>query len=708
MIKSRVKRKEADDENIRAYTWAEFEPPTLIFHEMQRNHKIYKYATTFMCLDTETSHDSLVRGWVYQWAIKFDNAYIYGRSPDEIVSLLEKLCEYYGLRHDKRILIYIHNASYDLQYLKAFLFEYDPKAHFLALDNHSILICDVMGFRIICSYKLTNLSLAALSDKYAKEYIKAVGEIDYTNVHYQDEELSATDWYYMFSDVASQYDGVTAYLNTMGYKYAYNAPYTSTGFVRTECRTAANNADYWHDEFIESQLPYQYYLWCRQCFMGGVTIQSFKYAGVTIRSDKLRHLDFTSSYPARQKINYFPTGAPSYYGNVEDFDEFNEMLETYCCIFTLTLEDVHINPNIFAPCIPSSKCIHIEGETKINGKVTSADKLSIIVCELDYKWIEKQYTAESMTVTNLIYFERGKMPEWLTDEVMHFFTNKCTLKEVDELLYAKSKAYLNSIYGMTATAPVREVFEMNRNHVIEKKKYEDKNERQEREAAALSKYYNSYNNYMPYQYAIYTTAHARDALYTMIEATGDGEGHEYDNFIYCDTDSVFYLETETNKKTMPEYIAKCKAAAVDAGAFVGENFLGMPTEEPKIRAFRGLHAKCYAMEEWDKKKQEFVLKVTIAGIPKVATKFVNGKPVTKTNAEELGSIDNLKDGFVFKHCGGIRCIYNEAPITTTIINGHKITYASSAILENIEKKISEQMWTTDDACNVLEITQEEV
>ena len=250
---------------------------------------------------------------------------------------------------------------------------------------------------------------------------------------------------------------------------------------------------------------------------------------------------------------------------------------------------------------------------------------------------------------------------------------------------------------MTATAIIREVFKMDDYWILKKKKTtKDDNE------TALNKYYRSYNNFMPYQYAVWTTAHARDALFTMIECVG------YDNFLYCDTDSVFYIETPENKERMEKYAQECRQRAIDAGAFVGDKFLGEPTDEPKIRAFRAIHSKCYALDEWNKKTGEFELNVVIAGIPKGATKWENGEPVFKTNAQELGSIDNLVDGFTFKHCGGTRCVYNERPVEIIDINGHITELSSSAVIENIEKEISNTMYTKGKDYTPLHIVQEAV
>lgn len=692
MIDSYVKTKDGR-QAIKAYTPDEMTLPVIAFKELQKNHKITKYATKYICLDTETSHDSNERGWVYQWAAKFSGLYVYGRKPSEIIDFMQRVAEHYELGPSKKIILYIHNASYDLQYLKLFLRQYDPTAEFLAIDSHSIIQCDVLGFKIICSYKLTNLSLAVLADNYAETYDKAVGEIDYNIVRYQDQELTASDWFYMFSDVAAQDDGIKGYLKMQGYRYAFKAPITSTGFVRANCRKAAKEDESWRQEFQASRLDLEQYNLCRQCFMGGVCIASFKYSNTTIRGDNLRHKDFCSSYPARQMLDYMPVGKPNWYGDVTSEEELDELCAEYCCVFVLTLDDVHIKAGVTAPCIPSSKCIHMENELKLNGKVVSADTLTIVVCELDYKWIKKQYDYEAMSVDKMLIFERGEAPEWLKKEVFTYFKYKCTLADGD-ILRVKSKNMLNSIYGMTATAILREIFKMSDDYIITPEKKSDDDKR-----AALNKYYKSYNNFMPYQLAIWTTAHARDALYTMIEAVG------YDYFLYCDTDSVFYIETPENKKRMEKYAGDCRQRAIDGNAYVGEKFLGEPTDEPKLRAFRAIHSKCYAMEEWNKKTGQFELNVVIAGIPKRATKWIDGEPVVRTNAEELGSIDNLKDEFVFKHCGGTRCVYVERPITVEDINGHITEYSSSAVIENITKEISDTMYTKGKDYTPLKIVQ---
>ena len=110
MIESYVKT-EKGRQAIKAYTVKECKLPIVPFKDLQRNHKITKYGTTFICLDTETSHKGNTIGWVYQWAVKFSGLYVYGRKPSEIIELLRKIAEHYKLNERKKIILYIHNAS---------------------------------------------------------------------------------------------------------------------------------------------------------------------------------------------------------------------------------------------------------------------------------------------------------------------------------------------------------------------------------------------------------------------------------------------------------------------------------------------------------------------------------------------------------------------------------------------------------------------
>ena len=104
MIDSYVKTKDGR-QAIKAYTPQEMRLPVLAFKEKQKNHKITKYATKYICLDTETSHTDNVTGWVYQWAAKLGGLYVYGRKPSEIIDFMRRVAEHYRLNEEKKMLL---------------------------------------------------------------------------------------------------------------------------------------------------------------------------------------------------------------------------------------------------------------------------------------------------------------------------------------------------------------------------------------------------------------------------------------------------------------------------------------------------------------------------------------------------------------------------------------------------------------------------
>lgn len=686
MIKSHVKTIDGE-EPVTAYTVEEAADrlPALVFKHRRRNRKTYYYATEYAVLDTETSHVGDV-AWIHQWAVKLCGLYIIGRKPSEFIALLRLLKDHYELRADKSILVYIHNSSYDLQYLKHYLHEYDPGLRIMATDPHAVLIADVVGFRILCSYRLSNLSLDLFARNYAARYRKAAGMIDYNVVRYQDGDLTAKEWEYMLSDVAAQHDAIRGFLEARGYQYAYKAPYTSTGFVRTDCRKSSEKSVNWHRKFEVQALDLEQYNLCRQAFMGGVTIASYRYAGSTVRSDHLRHIDFASSYPARQMMDYFPTGRPFWYGDIDDEESFRDALDTFCCCFLATFYGLKIRPGVTAPYVPSSKGIYVKDVLKVNGKVVSAEAFTIALTEIDFAIIERQYTYEDIAVDKVLCFQRGECPRFLKRKIMEYYTAKCTLKKADPRLYQASKANLNSIYGMTATAITRDDYELDGDLIITGRHKDDQ--------AQLDAFYRSRNSFLPYQLGVWTTAHARAALMDMIERIG------YGNFLYCDTDSAFYLETDANRRALEEMNSETRERAAAAGAYYEDYVLGVAEPEAPLRAFRALHAKCYAAEEKD--GDDWKLKVTIAGIPKRATVWRDGIPETITSAEELGSIDRLEDGFTFRACGGNQVLYVEDVPKVVTIGGHDLETASSAIISPIEKEISETMYTYGKDYSILE------
>lgn len=642
--------------------------------------------------DTETSYDhsdpDKPVGWVYQWAMEFNNEIVVGRSLVEWLLVVDKLVEYYELCEEKRLLIYVHNLSYDFTYFYQFLLGKYGAPEILAIKSHKILIARFGGLEFRCSYLLSNMSLSLWGDKLGSNVRKMVGAIDYDKQHYPDEELTQEDWDYMANDVLSLKENV--YREMLFYNdTCATIPYTSTGYVRRDVRRACQKDKSYRSWFRKTRLNADCYLRHKEAFAGGLTHGNRHLGGKTILN--VGHTDAKSHYPSQQQLRYFPDGEWLHYYNYAcdgelDPEIFKELLSTQCCLITIIFNNLKIKKGVTCPCISKHKISNywnVDFRNDFNMKGTDNGKvlyaygdIMMTVTELDLYWIFKQYDTDGYYVADLYTSERGRMKQPILDTVNTYFKNKETLP--DGQLRDKSKNKLNGIYGMTATDCIRtEVsFDFDTLEWIEEPAKEHNAIQEE-----LDKYYRSRNNFNSYSYGIYTTAWARWTLLYVIENVIG-----YENFIYADTDSCFYIKKpeiaeriEAYNKEMEE---KNKQLHLGVKNIKGKmSYYGVFADEGDLAQFRFLHSKCYAGVTPEGK-----LQVTVAGVTKT-NKQPKDHPDFITSAMELGDIENLHDGFVFTACGGTKSKYIEAPVSIAIIDGHEVEYASRCIITPTTKEL---------------------
>lgn len=678
MLKVRVNRKDKKTEYVRVYSPEEitFEH-TLKFVRGKRNIQYIEHEAYF---DSETSKID-GKQWIYQWALLIGNLTIMGRSAREFINILHKFKETYELDDTRRLLIYVHNLSYDWHNLESFLLSEFETEDYLFTGTRSPLYTLYDGIEFRCSYRLTGYSLDRLSNTYAVKYAKATGTIDYSLVRYPDTPLSDTENSYMISDVHSQRDGVHEFVKSKGYPDIFFSELTKTGFVRADARKASRHAKGWHNEFVNSRLSVYEYQMCKKAFMGGYTHGNRYWADELITAD-IGHRDFSSRYPASQMLDYFPVGSSMHYGTPDNMEELQSLCDTYCCLFELTITNVNVDKKVTMPYLSYSKCEGItHGSIVDNGRILQTDDIiKVTFCELDFDIFKRQYTFNVVKYGNVICWKRGELPKWLKGVIMQYYKGKTELKDIGgrEFDYLQSKEGLNSIYGMSATDPIRTDINRGSDGI-----FEEKENKPSDIADKLDKFYNSRNSFLPYQWSVWTTAHARHHLFTAMDIIG------YENVLYCDTDSIFYFKDGKVEKSIIEYnkqliehAEKEKAYAVDSKG--QKRYLGsFEDENDHIKQMKYLHSKCYGIVD---EKNE--MKITIAGVPSNFDGYYKQVKLTISREEELGELDNLTDGFIFNKCGGTRMEYITTPLHTELIDGHKVEFGNMAILHQVTKEMS--------------------
>jgi hypothetical protein len=269
-----------------------------------------------------------------------------------------------------------------------------------------------------------------------------------------------------------------------------------------------------------------------------------------------------------------------------------------------------------------------------------------------------------------------------------------------------SKQLLNAIYGCLATNPCRETYDIDYTIDVDDEEQYFKCtsgvQTDEEIEEALNKYYSGRNNFLPYQVGCFVTALARYELYEYIKVIG------YENVLYCDTDSIFYLsddEIENRVEQLNKEKAKTAPFVIDnQGNKIQYDVF---EEEPDFLAFKGLHSKCYGIVAINQKTNRKELQVTIAGVPSQTLIAMDGEtPVYLTREEELYGItkeqkianpnilidkpyfglNRLDHNRTFYVNTGTTCAYTTTKPYIAIVDGHTIETAGGAIIQKLESK----------------------
>lgn len=686
-------------------SYKQFKPQSSNVLPIGKSKKKITYYEDYICLDTETSHnhnlDNLV-AWVYQWAFTYQNTIVYGRTPTQLMQSLRKIIEVNNADAEHQIMVFVHNLPYDFAYLQQYLIdEFGTDYKILAVANHKVFsVVFNSGLTLRCTYKLSNKSL----DKWAKDlgtkHCKLTGAIDYNTIRYQDTPLYKNDWKYMFYDVIVLNECITKQMQDYN-DNLLSLPLTSTSYVRREIKREYVKDNNNFKEFQKAQLTSDTYMMYRNEFSGGITHGNRFLTAQTIEGI-IKHRDFVSHYPScmRQKNNLYPVGKTFLYydkastSKTLSLVDIFALTDRYCVQLEIVINNMYLRDSkITMPYAQSFKFKQrIEQGTKFiedNGRILQMQGTSIVcINEIDLKWINKQYKF-NYVITKVYLCKKGVLPSYILDVIDKHFKGKSDYKAIVKTLtennadintirdantnLMKSKNVVNGIYGCTATSyGDREEFIMDTDCNWSKKLVT-----QETIDDALEKYYKSRNNCFRYEVGCYVTSYGRDMLMHFIELIG------YENFIYCDTDSIFYKSTPQIEKRIENENKRLLELSKQQGAYIttdeGTNiyYNQFELEKEEITKFRFLHAKCYAYIDNSK------LKVIIAGV--TAYNKVNGI----TREQELGNINNLDNGFKFVHTGGTRCIYTETDKQTITINGHITETGRGAVIEKVDKTLND-------------------
>ena len=553
---------------------------------------------------------------MYVWQFGINGFVIVGRTWDEFTTMIQTVCKTLGLSEKKRLVCYIHNLSYEFQFIRK-LFEWE---RVFSIDlRKPIYAITKGGLEFRCSYLLSGYSLAKLADQLnTYRCAKMVGDLDYRLIRHTGTPLTAQELTYCTHDVICVMNYIQERIEEYG--NILRLPITKTGFVRKYCRSVclrAKNADgksvpnyRYADNIHEMYITgIEEFNMLQRAFSGGFTHANANYTDETLTD--VDSYDFTSSYPYVMVAEQFPMSRGVRI-QVKNMKHFEFLINKYCCIFDVEFTDIFASKTQDNP-ISVSKCWVKENISENNGRLVTGRKISMTITNVDYNVIKNFYTWSQMRIGLMYCYRKEYLPTEFVKAILHLYEKKTTLKGVTgkEVEYLNSKEMLNSCYGMCVTNPLRDEFTYNGEWDINKITPQEQQE-------TLNKYNDSRNRFLFYPWGVFVTAYARRNLFTAIAELGE-------DYVYSDTDSVKVLNGDVHKDYFKQYnnivdnkLRKaCKHHKLPITLCMPDTIkgvtkiLGVWDYEGRYKRFKTLGAKRYMAETSDGK-----VSLTVSGVNK--------------------------------------------------------------------------------------------
>ena len=534
-----------------------------------KNNKKIEYANVSCSIDIETSsfyyndqgetlkHQPMIKkgnhmipdpnwkkgGCMYMYGIGINGKVVIHRTYEDMIKDLNKIVSYYELNENRRMIFFIHNLSYEFQWIrkhfkwfKIFAIE-ERKPIYAIMDN---------GIELRCSYLLSGYRLEKLGDQLTKYKInKLMGFLDYDIIRTSyTTKITDDEYHYLINDCLVVMCYIQELIERLGNILKFCI--TKTGFVRKlvknncfyEDKSHRSNPYKYHEyrEFISSLniTSVAMYKQLKRGFQGGFTHANSWYFNKMLYN--LGSFDFTSSYPFCACSEEYPMDSGEI-KTIHSKEELEKYLKCYCCLFDVTFYDLKSKID-FEHYLSISKC-KIEGDYyNDNGRVVCADILTTTITEQDYLIIKKVYKWSKCEYRNFRVFKKAYLPKDIILTILEEYGKKTKLKGVvgSETEYQVSKENVNSIYGMMVTDIAREQYNYN-NEIWSTDQPDIKEE--------LEKYNNNKQRFLYYAWGVWITAYARRNLWTGILEFKD-------DYKYSDTDSL----KVTNVKNHMDYINK--------------------------------------------------------------------------------------------------------------------------------------------------------
>lgn len=483
---------------------------------------------------------------------------------------IEEVVEYFKSLEDE-IIVWSHNLDYELTFLLRDIGEtkgeikynkngivqgiYKEKVQNIILrDKHSPLSIklDVLpNITFRDTYAIFNKSVATLGKEIGIPKIK----YDYKKVRLPWDLLEEIDYKYNERDNIIVAKNLYKYMQENNLKFE-EIPLTFTSFVKRKRKEfiienfgkkAINKFFFDRNEQIQD---FNYFELILKTYQGGLTASNINETGKLI--DKgIYSIDIKSSYPYQMCSRYFPFYSyktTSHY-SAKLADQYYKVGCFKGFFGTFKFKNIRVkNRNYLLPISLSQLLKGSVSEDRIlfNGKLLSANEIIIPCNNIDIDTINLVYKYDEIECLEI--FATNKQRKLRQEEVsflLSAFHKKETILDKEDIEYSLSKVYINSMYGVKVTTPIKSSYSIEDGEIMEIDYFKFNEEKREE---IFIDYVNNQNPFGGtldiFTDGCYITSYARYMLVEMMVKLVD----KGCNVVYSDTDSIkFYLNT-TNEK----------------------------------------------------------------------------------------------------------------------------------------------------------------
>lgn len=616
-------------------------------------HKYY-IINCHMGFDIETTHITdtdytTMYIWSMSMLVKNIKYVFYGNTWEQFIDFLEILSN--KLDENEKIIIWVANLGYEWQFMKKHLnvtnsFFRNKRQPFYIEHNNKIVFQEALNF--------FGNSLKSLAKNKCNTQ-KAVGDLDYTkqrfyfNCNLDDVECSYTD-----NDVLILCEWGEYYYNT--YIKNHFKPVSIQSIIRQNLKKSMFN-EFKPNEIMKIRKCYPdrqlYDILMQYLYRGGYVHANVKFVGDILTN--IPSNDITSAYPFYMLVGYVPSNFKK--ENILNFNAIKNNV-SLCWFGKFTFYNLHSTTNHSIESI--SKCLEKEKVKNDNGRVMSADKITVYLNEMDFEIYSKFYTWEKLEITELYTSNKIKLPKYVITNLFEAYTKKATLKSEGKP-YAEEKQVVNSFYGVMVTKFNEWDLKYNNNTHDFTKELNDFDKVSKR--AIL----------LP-QWGVWITSGIRHFLlstaYEIIKAGGD--------CIYFDTDSIKYTDIKykyvidkININTDKKVKHYCNYYNLDYNIIKG---LGNFDLEGIYKTFKTLGCKRYIYVDEKNKFHQ-----VIAGLPK--TTLIDYSKKSKKEGLKVDLFKHFDNNMSYDFTSKLSSKYVDDGFTV-MIDGHNVSELSCLTLDN--------------------------